>query len=166
MGPTLMTLLLLAGVFLIFIVLIQRGRGGGLAGALGGAGGQSALGTRAGDVMTKVTCVVAVVWVLLAGFSGLALRSGALTEADDILDTGSDEPAAISSAKKTDEESEVEEKTAASDSKTEEQDDDAKTEEEPSDEKTSDEPAVKPIPDDDKKDDSTGVSSPAEDKSE
>ena len=37
-------------LFLIALVLIQRGRGGGLAGAFGGAGGQSAFGTKAGDV--------------------------------------------------------------------------------------------------------------------
>ena len=39
--------LMLTGLLLIFIILLQRGRGGGLAGAFGGAGGQSALGTKA-----------------------------------------------------------------------------------------------------------------------
>lgn len=125
LGGFLMTALMLAGIFLIFIVLIQRGRGGGLAGALGGAGGQSALGTRAGDVMTKVTCVVAVIWVLLAGFSGLALRSGSLSQAEEILDDSADvdKPAtAISSGTKT----EVDEKTSKA-AKTESDDTDKKT---------------------------------------
>ena len=36
----LMVLLFLTSVFLILLVLIQRGRGGGLAGAFGGLGGQ------------------------------------------------------------------------------------------------------------------------------
>ncbi|MCA8984679.1 MAG: preprotein translocase subunit SecG [Planctomycetaceae bacterium] len=54
---------------LIVIVLLQRGRGGGLAGALGGAGGQSAFGTKAGDVFTKITVGLALIWVLVAGMS-------------------------------------------------------------------------------------------------
>ena len=45
--------LVLTSLFLIFLVLIQRGRGGGLAGAFGGAGGQSAFGTKAGDVFSR-----------------------------------------------------------------------------------------------------------------
>ena len=61
-----MTLLMFVGLFLIFIVLLQRGRGGGLAGALGGMGGTSAFGTRAGDVFTKITIGVAIVWTVLA----------------------------------------------------------------------------------------------------
>ena len=35
------------GLFLIVVILLQRGRGGGLAGAFGGMGGQSAFGTKA-----------------------------------------------------------------------------------------------------------------------
>ncbi|QDT65954.1 preprotein translocase subunit SecG [Calycomorphotria hydatis] len=70
-----MTLLMLVGLFLMFIVLLQRGRGGGLAGAFGGAGGQSALGTKAGDVFTKITIGIAVVWVVLAALCGFALRA-------------------------------------------------------------------------------------------
>lgn len=77
MGMFLMTLLMITGVLLMFIVLLQRGRGGGLAGAFGGAGGQSAFGTRAGDVFTKITVGLAVVWVVLAGLSGFALRADA-----------------------------------------------------------------------------------------
>lgn len=61
----LMFLLLATAVFMIVLVLIQRGKGGGLAGAFGGMGGQSAFGTKAGDLFTKITIVVAVVWVLL-----------------------------------------------------------------------------------------------------
>ena len=75
MATFLMILLFFVSLILMFIVLIQRGRGGGLAGALGGMGGQSAFGTKAGDVFTKITVVLAVSWVLLAGFGGMALRS-------------------------------------------------------------------------------------------
>lgn len=61
-----MFLLMVVGLFMIFIILLQRGRGGGLAGALGGMGGTSAFGTRAGDVFTRITIVVAVIWTVLA----------------------------------------------------------------------------------------------------
>lgn len=65
MGYLLMILLLLTSSFLILIILLQRGRGGGLVGAFGGLGGQSAFGAKAGDVFTKVTIGVAIVWGLL-----------------------------------------------------------------------------------------------------
>ena len=58
-------LVILTSTFLIFLVLIQRGKGGGLAGAFGGAGGSSAFGSRAGDLFTRVTIIAALVWVLL-----------------------------------------------------------------------------------------------------
>jgi preprotein translocase subunit SecG len=61
-------LIMLAGLFLIGLVLIQRGKGGGLAGAFGGIGGSSAFGSRAGDQFTKVTLVTAAVWILLIMF--------------------------------------------------------------------------------------------------
>ncbi len=57
---------LITGIFLILLVLVQRGRGGGLIGALGGAGGSSPFGSRAGDMFTRVTLVVAGFWILLA----------------------------------------------------------------------------------------------------
>jgi preprotein translocase subunit SecG len=59
------TLLVLISSFLIMIVLVQRGRGGGLTGALGGAGGQSAFGAKAGDVFTRITMVTAGIWIVL-----------------------------------------------------------------------------------------------------
>lgn len=65
------------GLFLIIVILLQRGRGGGLAGAFGGMGGQSAFGTKAGDVFTKITIVIAIIWVIVAGGSGFLLRAAA-----------------------------------------------------------------------------------------
>jgi preprotein translocase subunit SecG len=56
---------LLLSLFLILLVLIQRGKGGGLAGAFGGVGGSSAFGSRAGDLFTKITIGVATVWLIL-----------------------------------------------------------------------------------------------------
>ena len=58
-------LLVLCSLFLVCLVLIQRGKGGGLAGAFGGAGGSSAFGSRAGDTFTRITVVVAAIWILL-----------------------------------------------------------------------------------------------------
>ena len=58
-------LLVFSALFLTALVLIQRGGGGGLAGAFGGAGGQSAFGTKAGDVFTRITVIVAACWILL-----------------------------------------------------------------------------------------------------
>src|SRR5271156_2038314 len=59
------SLMFLTAVFLILLVLVQRGRGGGLAGALGGMGGQSAFGTKAGDLFTRITIGVAAFWIIL-----------------------------------------------------------------------------------------------------
>ncbi len=60
-----MIALFMTAVFLIVLVLIQRGKGGGLAGAFGGMGGQSAFGAKAGDLFTKITIGVAFVWIIL-----------------------------------------------------------------------------------------------------
>ncbi|GIX04250.1 MAG: hypothetical protein KatS3mg114_0119 [Planctomycetaceae bacterium] len=70
-----MFLLAIVGLFMIFLILLQRGRGGGLAGALGGMGGTSAFGTRAGDIFTRITIVVAVIWVALAAINVWVLGS-------------------------------------------------------------------------------------------
>src|SRR5436309_1203451 len=64
--PTALNVVLLVlGLFLILLVLIQRGKGGGLAGAFGGVGGSSAFGSRAGDLFTKITIGVATAWIVL-----------------------------------------------------------------------------------------------------
>ncbi len=68
-------MMFLTALFLILLVLIQRGRGGGLAGAFGGAGGQSAFGTKAGDMFTKITVATAALWIVLNAFSVWMLNS-------------------------------------------------------------------------------------------
>src|SRR6478672_8748116 len=65
MNPFLAILMILTAIFLVLVVLIQRGRGGGLAGAFGGMGGQSAFGTKAGDLFTRITIGVAAFWIIL-----------------------------------------------------------------------------------------------------
>jgi len=68
-------LLFFTALFLILLVLVQRGKGGGLAGAFGGMGGQSAFGTKAGDTFTKITIGVAAFWIVLCVVSILMLSS-------------------------------------------------------------------------------------------
>lgn len=79
----LMIVLFLLAIFLIVLVLIQRGKGGGLAGALGGMGGQSAFGTKAGDLFTRVTIGVAAAWILLC-----IVSIKVLTHSGEHLDLG------------------------------------------------------------------------------
>jgi preprotein translocase subunit SecG len=74
-------------LFLICLVLIQRGKGGGLAGAFGGAGGSSAFGTKAGDVFTRVTMFTALIWIALNMF--LVVLSNRRTSAYDTGTTSS-----------------------------------------------------------------------------
>ena len=53
------------GLLLVLTILIQRGKGGGLVGAFGGAGGSSPFGSKAGDTFTRITITMAGIWVLL-----------------------------------------------------------------------------------------------------
>ncbi len=59
-------LLVILGVVMIFVILLQRGRGGGLIGAFGAGGGGSAFGTKTGDVFTTITVVLFVLFMFLA----------------------------------------------------------------------------------------------------
>jgi preprotein translocase subunit SecG len=54
------------GIWIIIVILLQRGKGVGLAGAFGGAGGHTAFGAKTGDVLTWVTIASAVAFLLLA----------------------------------------------------------------------------------------------------
>ena len=60
-----------SAIIVIILVMLQRGKGGGLAGALGGMGGQSAFGTKAGDLFTKITVGVASFWILISVFAAI-----------------------------------------------------------------------------------------------
>lgn len=56
----------LCGVILILVILIQKGKGGGLSGAFGGAAGGGILGSKTGDFLTWLTIVLVGVFLLLA----------------------------------------------------------------------------------------------------
>ncbi len=53
-------------VVMIGLVLLQKGRGGGLASAFGGAGGNTAFGSKTGDVLTWATAILFGVFISLA----------------------------------------------------------------------------------------------------
>lgn len=65
------TLFIITCILLIVVVLLQKGRGGGLSAAFGGMG-SSAFGTRVGDVLTWVTIVMVALFLILA--TGTTLR--------------------------------------------------------------------------------------------
>ena len=77
-------LLFFISLFMIFIILIQRGKGGGLAGALTGTA-QSAFGAKAGDTMTRVTLVVSLIWILLISVTILAMNNTDNDAAKELL---------------------------------------------------------------------------------
>ena len=77
-GP-LNLILILLGAFLILLVLIQRGKGGGLIGALGGSGGSSPFGSRAGDQFTRLTIYLALIWLFLTMVQVRAIQETRLT---------------------------------------------------------------------------------------
>jgi preprotein translocase subunit SecG len=59
-------LFVISCVSLVLIILIQKGRGGGLSGAFGGAMASGILGSKTGDFLTWVTIVLVGVFLLLA----------------------------------------------------------------------------------------------------
>jgi preprotein translocase subunit SecG len=59
-------LFVLSAVALIFIILLQKGRGGGLSAALGGGMASGILGAKTGDVLTWVTISLVGVFLVLA----------------------------------------------------------------------------------------------------
>jgi preprotein translocase subunit SecG len=81
-------ILLFLGLFLILLVLIQRGKGGGLAGAFGGVGGSSPFGSRAGDAFTRITIYVACFWLLLTMIQVRVIQSSAREGQQSILTQG------------------------------------------------------------------------------
>jgi preprotein translocase subunit SecG len=70
---------LFLGLFLLVLVLIQRGKGGGLIGALGGSGGSSPFGSRAGDQFTRLTIYLALIWLGLTMIQVKAIQTDAVT---------------------------------------------------------------------------------------
>ena len=62
----LFTLLFIMCLFMILMVLIQKGRGGGLSSAFSGGGGNTAFGSKTGDVLTWATSIAFGIFMILA----------------------------------------------------------------------------------------------------
>ncbi len=56
----------LVSIVLILVILVQKGRGGGLSAAFGGGMGGGLLGSKTGDFLTWVTIVLVAVFLTLA----------------------------------------------------------------------------------------------------
>ncbi len=69
-------------LLLMLVILLQRGRGGGVAGAFGGGGGSGAFGAKTGDVFTWITVVVATVFVGLAVVANFAFDESNLPKTE------------------------------------------------------------------------------------
>jgi preprotein translocase subunit SecG len=78
-----MVLFLVTAVLLSLLVLVQRGRGGGLAGAFGGAGGSSAFGTKTADIFIKATAVLGGIFFLLAIVTAYMMKADRPTTAPE-----------------------------------------------------------------------------------
>ena len=57
---------LISAVALILIILVQKGRGGGLSAAFGGGAASGILGSKTGDFLTWVTIVLVGIFLTLA----------------------------------------------------------------------------------------------------
>jgi preprotein translocase subunit SecG len=71
-------LFIVACVFLVLTVLIQKPQGGGLAGAFGGGAGgsgQTAFGTKTGDALTVLTIIVFCIFLLFAIVLNLGVKA-------------------------------------------------------------------------------------------
>ena len=71
---TLLIVLVFISAFLMLIILLQRGDGGGLSGAFGGMGSDSAFGVKGDKTFKKLTAFVATVFVLLVVVAGLLIQ--------------------------------------------------------------------------------------------
>ncbi len=95
----LLTLFLIICVLLILVVLLQKGRGGGLGSAFGGTG-SSAFGTRTGDVFTWVTIVLTALFLLLSIITSHVISPEPGMVATPVFSppsgSGGDEPTAVS----------------------------------------------------------------------
>lgn len=74
---------LICALTLVLIILIQKGRGGGLSGAFGGGGAGGIMGTKTGDFLTWVTVTLAGVFLILSVVMAKFYRPGRATVADE-----------------------------------------------------------------------------------
>ena len=77
MSFTLTTIHVLVCLFLLFVILLQQGRGGDIASAFGGGGSQTAFGARgSATVLTKATTILGALFLIGAFVLGILGQSG------------------------------------------------------------------------------------------
>ncbi len=88
MTPILTAIHIIVSFILILVVLLQTGKRADLAGAFGGGGSQTALGTRgAATVLSKITTASAVIFMITS--LGLAILSSHRSSQESVLDKAS-----------------------------------------------------------------------------
>jgi preprotein translocase subunit SecG len=80
-------------VALVVIVLLQSGKGEGMAGVFGGGGSQTIFGARTGDVLTKSTTVLAVLFMCLSLALALLSTRSEKSLSDEIARAAAQMPA-------------------------------------------------------------------------
>ena len=64
LGIVLMVVFVVSSLLLILIIMLQDEGGDGLGGIFGGGGGSSQIGNRSGNILTRITSVLATVFLL------------------------------------------------------------------------------------------------------
>ncbi|HEY5657848.1 MAG TPA: preprotein translocase subunit SecG [Myxococcota bacterium] len=96
MGAVITTLHVVACIFLVAVVLLQRGRGAQVGAVFGGGGGGTMFGARgAGNFLTKLTTGAAIVFMLTSlslSYLGLSGSGDRLFDADVAEEQAAEEP--------------------------------------------------------------------------
>ena len=72
----LITLIILVAILLVLVVLAQNSKGGGLSSQFGGSGASQVVGVkRTGDILEKITWVLAISLVILSLASSFVIKS-------------------------------------------------------------------------------------------
>lgn len=80
------TLIILVAILLVLVVLAQNSKGGGLSSQFGGSGASQIVGVkRTGDILEKITWVLAISLVVLCMTSSIIIKSSS-------VDTGFSSP--------------------------------------------------------------------------
>lgn len=79
-------------VLLVLLILIQKGRGGGLSGAFGGVGSYSPFGTKTGDALTWATVILTGLYLLMAVLTNYAYHPTSLSGLSPAVTAPSGQP--------------------------------------------------------------------------
>lgn len=75
----LITLIILVSILLVLVVLAQNSKGGGLSSQFGGSGASQVVGVkRTGDLLEKITWVLAISLVVLSMASSFVIKSSTI----------------------------------------------------------------------------------------